>query len=134
MDRIDAGTRMWVATEPCEVSVLGDVLFQTDLAGLELHFLGGLKVKRDRPVIHFTEAAARTDAEARLAARDAKAGASARAGLERRGYRVKQYESGRWVLLHSSGGCTESWNCFDSAESAWDAAAELDAVETRLAR
>lgn len=46
-------TTLWVVTRPTDLSVLDDICFQTDLIGLGLQFLGGLKTTE--VVAAFTE-------------------------------------------------------------------------------
>lgn len=42
--RINKTDRFWVVTDASPVSELGDILFETDLGGLERQFKGGLRV------------------------------------------------------------------------------------------
>lgn len=66
--RIDSTTRFWVTTEPTAVSVIGDILFQTDLAGLALQVKGGLDLAAD-VALYDNEEEAREDARRRLLVR-----------------------------------------------------------------
>ena len=70
---IESTDKFWVVTNPTPDSVIEDILFQTDLKGLENQIIGaergGYRMTDRDMVIHFDDIAARADAEERLAAR-----------------------------------------------------------------
>lgn len=63
--RLCACDKFWVVTDATKDSVIGDVLFQTDIEGLELQFIGGLSHKQN-PTIYTVERFALLDAQDRL--------------------------------------------------------------------
>jgi len=70
---LKSDTLFWVVTDPTPESVIEDVLFKSNLAGLQLQILDGLRIiDRDVTVYAYgSQAAATSDAERRLVARDA---------------------------------------------------------------
>ena len=71
--KITVDDKFWVVTNPNEASVIEDVLFQTDLKGLENQIVGanrgGYNMTDIGMTIYSDEGPARQDAEKRLAAR-----------------------------------------------------------------
>jgi len=72
--------KFWVVTDPALQSELGDILFETSLRELELHFKGGLTAENN-PTLFTDEEEAGGEARARLTARQA-AQSIARQGSE----------------------------------------------------
>lgn len=58
--------KLWVVTDPTPVSEIGDILFETDAAGLILQIRGGLAPK-SHPALYLDRPTAEIDALARLA-------------------------------------------------------------------
>lgn len=54
--------KFWIVTKPTKVSTLGDILFKSDVHGLQLQFLGGLKSENIHG-IYTDEAEAKQEAE-----------------------------------------------------------------------
>ena len=66
--RIDADTPLWVVTDATRHSDLGDVCYETTLAGLRLQFAGGLTMEQ-HPVLFTDEDDAHEEAKTRLLVR-----------------------------------------------------------------
>jgi len=75
--KLDTTDSFWIVEDPLRASELGDIWWETSLAGLERQFRGGWTTER-RPTLHTSRDEAEQDARARLAARDAVLNARAR--------------------------------------------------------
>lgn len=70
MAKID---KVWLVTDPTDVSVIEDVLYETNTTDLGYLIIGtgGAAWRASHPALYTDETEAREDARARLAARDA---------------------------------------------------------------
>ena len=69
--------RVWLVYDPTSVSVLGDVVYETDVVGMCHVFMGSElsdrgSWERERYTVYTDEAEAREDATRRMAERDAR--------------------------------------------------------------
>ncbi len=67
--KFETNGTFWIVENPSQVSELGDICWETSLAGLELQFRGGWTTE-NRPVLYTDRGEAEKDARARLAVRD----------------------------------------------------------------